>query len=145
MVYICKPCAAWVGVHTGTDKAKGRLANREFRSWKIEAHAAFDPIWKFKLGQGEPKNLVRNKTYYWLADELHLARSQTHIAFLDVELCKKVFELCNQPNQHLKHLPVSEPIPTGGKDRRNGPSGASEILYYNFDQNWHPSFKDRFG
>ena len=32
MIYICKPCDAYVGVHKGTDKALGRLANKELRS-----------------------------------------------------------------------------------------------------------------
>lgn len=27
MIYLCRPCVAWVGVHKGTDNALGRLAN----------------------------------------------------------------------------------------------------------------------
>lgn len=31
MIYICPKCRAYVGVHKGTDKAKGRLANEYLR------------------------------------------------------------------------------------------------------------------
>lgn len=38
MIYYCPQCGAYVGVHKGTDRAKGRLANAELRRCKIEAH-----------------------------------------------------------------------------------------------------------
>jgi hypothetical protein len=31
MIYLCRPCQAWVGVHPGTDQPLGRLANAELR------------------------------------------------------------------------------------------------------------------
>ena len=31
MIYYCPQCGAYVGVHKGTDRAKGRLANAELR------------------------------------------------------------------------------------------------------------------
>ena len=49
MMYICRPCDAWVGVHKGTDKALGRLANKELREAKKEAHFWFDKIAKTNL------------------------------------------------------------------------------------------------
>lgn len=51
-IYVCKAhpaCDAYVGVHKGTKRAKGRLANPELRRAKVAAHEAFDPIWKAKL------------------------------------------------------------------------------------------------
>lgn len=44
--YVCEPCGAWVGCHKGTDKALGRVANKELRQLKHQAHEAFDPLWK---------------------------------------------------------------------------------------------------
>ena len=41
MIYLCRPCEAYVGVHKGTDKALGRLANKELRESKKEAHFYF--------------------------------------------------------------------------------------------------------
>lgn len=31
MIYLCRKCDAYVGVHKGTNKALGRLANKELR------------------------------------------------------------------------------------------------------------------
>jgi len=47
MIYLCRSCDAYVGVHKGTDKPKGRLANAELREYKKKAHSAFDPLWRF--------------------------------------------------------------------------------------------------
>ena len=41
MIYLCRPCKAYVGVHRGSDKPLGRLADAELREWKKRAHAAF--------------------------------------------------------------------------------------------------------
>lgn len=46
-IYLCRNCMAYVGVHKGTDKPLGRLANAELRNWKKAAHAVFDPLWKY--------------------------------------------------------------------------------------------------
>lgn len=48
-IYLCRNCMAYVGVHKGTDKPLGRLANAELRNWKKAAHAVFDPLWKYGL------------------------------------------------------------------------------------------------
>ncbi|OLP04559.1 zinc-finger-containing protein [Rhodoferax antarcticus] len=46
-VYMCSgDCDAYVGVHEGTTKPKGSLANRELRELRQRVHAVFDPIWK---------------------------------------------------------------------------------------------------
>lgn len=48
-VYVCSNypvCDAYVGVHEGTTKAKGSLANRELRELRQKVHAVFDPVWK---------------------------------------------------------------------------------------------------
>lgn len=49
MIYLCRDCRAYVGVHKGTDLALGRLANAELREAKKEAHFYFDQIAKTNL------------------------------------------------------------------------------------------------
>lgn len=52
MIYICRPCDSWVGVHNKkSKKALGRLANRDLRNLKKQAHAYLDPLWKKKIFQ----------------------------------------------------------------------------------------------
>ena len=64
-IYLCRNCMAYVGVHKGTDKPLGRLANAELRNWKKAAHAVFDPLWKYGRFRGH-----RNAAYAWLAQKM---------------------------------------------------------------------------
>lgn len=93
MVYLCRPCDAYVGVHKGTDKPLGRLANAKLRRWKQAAHAAFDPLW-----QTGPYRGKRNKAYRWLAEQMGLPVKETHIGMLDVDKCKRVIQICEKGN-----------------------------------------------
>jgi len=83
-IYLCRPCDAYVGVHAGSTRPKGSLANAELRKWRMKAHEAFDGIWL----RGEPFN--RNGAYQWLADTLQIARDECHIGMFGVEECKRV-------------------------------------------------------
>lgn len=85
MIYLCKPCDAYVGVHKGTNNALGRLADKELRYWKKEAHKYFDTIWK----EGHAK---RGKLYQHLADHLNLPIELTHIGMFSVETCQEVVD-----------------------------------------------------
>ncbi len=89
MIYLCKPCDAYCGVHKGTDKSLGRLANSELRQWKKEAHKFFDVLWK-------DKHLVRKEAYRKLGEFLDIPASLTHIGMFDVETCMKVVEWSKQ-------------------------------------------------
>lgn len=48
MLFVCPKdgCDAYVGVHAGTSKPKGSLANAELRRLRSEVHAVFDPLWR---------------------------------------------------------------------------------------------------
>ncbi len=81
LVYFCKPCDAWVGVHKGTTRPLGRLANAELREWKKKAHAVFDPIWKQGL-------LDRSQAYERLA--MRLGVREIHIGESDIDMCKQI-------------------------------------------------------
>ena len=85
--YMCKPCDAYVGVHANTNKPFGRLADKELRRWKMAAHSAFDPIW-------EEGKMQRKEAYAWLAGRLGFQVEDTHIGYFDINLCKKVIEIC---------------------------------------------------
>ena len=91
----CAPCDAYVGCHDGTTKPMGRLANAELRSWKMRAHAAFDPRWK---GKGRKE---RAKAYRELAEQLGIRRDDCHIGLFDVFLCRRVVEVCTPPRTSL--------------------------------------------
>lgn len=99
MIYICKPCDAYVGVHKGTDKSLGRLANKELREAKKEAHYYFDQIAKTGLINKIWKEYIpnlgnRNKAYLWLSKQMNIPKEYCHIGMFDVAECKKVVEIC---------------------------------------------------
>lgn len=65
-VYICgnyPACDSYVGVHEGTDKPKGSLANKTLRDLRKQAHAIIDPMWK-------EENLQRKLVYQAAAQAL---------------------------------------------------------------------------
>ncbi len=86
MIYLCKGCDAYVGVHKGTSKPLGILANAELRSWKKRAHFYFDQIWKSKI-------MTRSQAYKWLSEQLCKDSKETHIGMFDVPDCKKVVDV----------------------------------------------------
>jgi len=91
--YECEPCDARVGCHKDSEEPLGELANSELRGWRIQAHNAFDPIWK-------KKEMSRNKAYAWLRGATGLSVHQCHIGSMDKELCKLVIKCCkNRCNQ----------------------------------------------
>ena len=91
MIYLCRQCDAYVGCHGNGDTPKGRLANAELRRWKIAAHAAFDPLWKY----GKFKHR-RNAAYAWLAGKMGLPQEKTHIGMFDVAECQRVIGICTE-------------------------------------------------
>lgn len=93
-IYLCKPCKAWVGVHQGTDNALGRLANAELREWRKAAHALFDQLWTAKINKGFSKTKARKSAYKWLGAQLGISPGDTHISWFDVDMCKKVIDIC---------------------------------------------------
>jgi hypothetical protein len=67
----------------------GRLANRELRAAKQQAHAAFDPIWR-------ETGTSRRVASIWLSEALGLALDKTHIGEFDLAQCRRVVEVCLQ-------------------------------------------------
>jgi len=87
IIFACLPCDAWVGTHKNSGKPLGRLANAELRRAKMQAHAAFDPLWK--SGQ-----MTRREAYRRLSEKMGLTPEETHIGMFDVEQCETVVILC---------------------------------------------------
>lgn len=90
-VWICRECLAWVGCQKGTNKPIGRLANAELRHWKMLAHDAFDPLWKYGRFRGD-----RDAAYRWLARQMRKPLNSAHIGMFDVNDCKTVVDLCRK-------------------------------------------------
>lgn len=91
-VWVCSnfpKCDSYVGCHKGTQIPLGRVANKELRKYKSEAHKVFDRFWKSGL-------VSRKEAYVWLADMLHIKEEDCHIGMFDIDMCKQVISICNK-------------------------------------------------
>lgn len=88
-MWACMPCEAWAGCHPGGTRRAGRIANIETRKLKIEAHAAFDPMWK----SGE---MSRTKAYKWLGEKLGLDKRDCHMGWMSDDNLRRVVEVCGE-------------------------------------------------
>lgn len=91
MIYLCRKCNAYVGVHKDTDEPLGKLANAELRKWKMAAHDSFDLLWRNECA---PFYRKRKEAYKWLSEQLGLPKDQTHIGMFDIDKCKQVIAVC---------------------------------------------------
>jgi hypothetical protein len=91
-VYDCRPCDAYVGVHKGTFNPKGRLAKKELRTAKKDAHAAFDPLW----ASANPVFNNRGQAYSWLQKAMNMTPQDCHIGMFDEEQCAVVIQNVRQ-------------------------------------------------
>ncbi len=85
--YRCEPCGAYVGCHPETETPLGRVANAELRKAKMDAHAAFDPLWK-------DGGMKRKEAYAWLRSAMGLSEDECHIGVFNVDRCQEVVRLC---------------------------------------------------
>lgn len=87
LFWCCAPCRAYVGVHRGTTKPLGRLANFELRREKIAAHRAFDQLW-------QSGRMERSEAYRSLANMLGIPAAACHIGMFDAAQCRLVVQVC---------------------------------------------------
>ena len=83
MMWLCKPCDAYVGCHQNTKEALGTLANKELRDWRQKAHRLFDPLWK-------DGSMSRQEAYHWLKTK---TGRWVHMGESDIETCKLVVKI----------------------------------------------------
>ena len=77
MLYVCSgypACDSYVGVHEGTKRPKGSLANSGLRNKRIRAHRAIDSL--VKNGY-----MSKNEVYAWLSCRLNLPPEETHSGY----------------------------------------------------------------
>ena len=76
--WVCPLCDAMVGCKPGTFTPMGDLADKETRALRIQAHKAFDPLWRKRYMQ-------RNQAYDWLARQLRINPKLCHFSLMSKE------------------------------------------------------------
>ena len=88
--YGCKrypDCEGIHGAHQATGAPLGKPADKETRQWRIEAHEAFDAVWR-------SGGVSRSKAYKRLAAALGIPNGDCHIGNFDMATCRRVVEIC---------------------------------------------------
>ncbi len=67
----------------------GRVANAADRSLKIQAHAAFDPIWK-------SRRMSRAGAYAWLSKAISVPKQDCHMGWLPNDKLHEVIRVCKE-------------------------------------------------
>jgi len=80
-------CRATHGAHPDGSPL-GVPANSATKRARIEAHAAFDLLWR-------TGRMKRNEAYRWLAEQLGIERRACHIANFDAATCARVVEIAS--------------------------------------------------
>lgn len=106
----CPKCPrVYVGCHKGTKIPLGRLANAELRQAKMDAHAAFDKLWKRGM-------MSRTDAYRWLQRAMGM-ETPAHIGEMDVEQCRKAVSLCRAYRPPVGDEDLYPDDPRDGDDR----------------------------
>ena len=89
-LYVCSnypQCDSYVGVHAGTKKPKGTLANAELRNKRIKTHKVFDQVWKSKL-------MTKKEAYRWMTYVMGLPFEMGHIGSFSEYRCDELIRIC---------------------------------------------------
>lgn len=91
-LYVCDrypKCDSYVGAHKKTKLPMGTLANGDLRNKRIQAHKAFDWMWKSGL-------MTKWQAYKWMQGKLDLSDEQAHIAMFSEYMCDRLIAECKK-------------------------------------------------
>jgi zinc-finger-containing domain len=80
MIYLCRPCDAYVGCHQNTKQPLGTMANKELREARQLVHNHIDKYWK---KEGWDRKDVYSAMSFALGKTYHTGEA-------DLSTCKKI-------------------------------------------------------
>ena len=84
MIWLCRPCDAFVGCHNNTKTPKGRfLAKQDLREARKRAHAVIDPLWQSKKYKRKTVHIRLKEAF---GKEVHVGDTET------VEECEEIIK-----------------------------------------------------
>ena len=98
LMYVCDRfprCDSYVGAHRKSRKPMGTLANGALRNKRIQAHKAFDWMWK----SGRMKKW---QAYKWMQGVLCLNEKEAHIAMFSEYMCDRLIAACNEAYHNMR-------------------------------------------
>lgn len=95
-LYVCDrypACNSYVAAHRATRQPMGSLADGELRHKRIQAHRAFDRLWRSGL-------MTKKEAYQWMQTEFGLHEEQAHIAQFGAYMCDRLICACEKFRIH---------------------------------------------
>lgn len=100
LLYVCDrypTCDAYVGAHVRTKLPMGTLADGDLRHKRIEAHKAFDWLWRSGL-------MTKAQAYKWMQAKLGLNSAQAHIANFSYYMCDQLIQISMEAKKNNSHV-----------------------------------------
>lgn len=97
-LYVCDrypKCDSYVAAHKRTKLPMGTLADGDLRNKRIQAHKAFDWMWKSGL-------MTKWQAYKWMQGKLALNDEQAHIAKFSEYMCDCLIVECNKAYENQR-------------------------------------------
>lgn len=95
-IYLCLKCGAYVGLHPGTERALGTLADVHTRVARRTLKPGFERIWKERL-------CSRTQAYKLLAEELGITADRCHWGLFDFDECNAAAKASERVYARLKN------------------------------------------
>lgn len=106
LLYVCDrypACDSYVGAHQKTKLPMGSLADGDLRHKRIEAHKAFDWMWKSGL-------MTKSQAYKWMQAKLGIRSDYAHIAKFSYYMCDQLIAACSQAKQNYRAVAQKEGV-----------------------------------
>ena len=103
-VYVCRnypACNVYVNTRKGTAVPLGVPADSALRKLRIDAHRAFDRLWKNGI-------MSRDTAYRWFADYFGLRLGDAHIALCNEYQCRALIRASNQVVSNYRRVQGEE-------------------------------------
>mgnify|MGYP003655949060 CR=1 FL=1 len=97
-LYACFACGAYVGTHKNSGHPLGRLANKELRIAKMQAHKSFDILWS-------DNHMTRDEAYKYLAKSMGIKKQNCHIGMFNENQCQQAINIAKAKLKQIKETP----------------------------------------
>ena len=94
LIYLCKRCKSYVGVHKGTTKPLGTPASKKLRELRKQTHSYLDELWLNK--PKSKRNLERKRVYSWLSEKMNIPIEKTHVGMFTESQCIEAIEILRE-------------------------------------------------
>jgi ssDNA-binding Zn-finger/Zn-ribbon topoisomerase 1 len=97
-LYVCSrypQCDAYVSAHKQSGLPMGALADGNLRRKRMEAHRAFDQLWRGGTMQ-------KWQAYKWMQAKFGFSNTQAHIANFSEYRCDELIGMCEQALENIK-------------------------------------------